>query len=59
MVLYGEEEEEMMEKSKDPVIKEIWDNKIVEEYAPTPKVRKACMGELFGYWATFPIFIED
>ena len=43
MVLYGEEEEEMMENSKDPVIKEIWDNKIVEEYAPTPKVRKACM----------------
>ena len=39
MVLYGEEEEEMMQKSTDPVIKRIWDEKIVEEYAPTPKVR--------------------
>ena len=38
MVLYGEEEEEMMEKSADPVIRRIWDEKIVEEYAPTPKV---------------------
>ena len=38
MVLYGEEEEEMMQKSTDPVIKRIWDEKIVEEYAPTPKV---------------------
>ena len=39
MVLYGEEEEEMMQKSTDPVIKRIWDEKIVEEYAPTPKVQ--------------------
>ena len=38
MVLYGEEEEEMMQKSADPVIRRIWDEKIVEEYAPTPKV---------------------
>ena len=38
MVLYGEEEEEMMQKSTDPVIKQIWDGKIVEKYAPTPKV---------------------
>ena len=38
MVLYGEEEEEMMEKSADPVIRRIWDEKVVEEYAPTPKV---------------------
>jgi hypothetical protein len=38
MVLYGEEEEEMMAKSTDPVIKRIWNEKIVTEYAPTPKV---------------------
>ena len=38
MVLYGEEEEEMMQRSTDPVIRRIWDEKIVEEYAPTPKV---------------------
>ena len=38
MVLYGEEEEEMMQKSADPVIRRIWDEKIVEEYAPTPRV---------------------
>ena len=38
MVLYGEEEEEMMAKSKDPVIKRIWNEKYVEEYAPIPKV---------------------
>ena len=37
MVLYGEEEEEMMQKSADPVIKRIWDEKMVEEYAPSPK----------------------
>ena len=39
MVLYGEEEEEMMQKSTDPVIKQIWEEKIVEEYSPSPKVR--------------------
>ena len=43
MVLYGEEEEEMMQKSADPVIRRIWDEKIVEEYAPTPKVRTPLM----------------
>ena len=43
MVLYGEEEEEMMEKSADPVIRRIWDEKIVEEYAPTPKARTILM----------------
>jgi len=38
MVLYGEEEEEMMAQSTDPVIKTIWDDKVVVDYSPTPKV---------------------
>ena len=40
MVLYGEEEEEMMAQSEDPVVRRIWQEKIVTEYSPTPKVRK-------------------
>ena len=40
MVLYGEEEEEMMAQSKDPIVKTIWDKKIVEEYSPMPKVKR-------------------
>ena len=38
MVLYGEEEEEMMAQSTDPVIKKVWDDKVIEEYHPTPRV---------------------
>ncbi len=38
MVLYGEEEEEMMAQSQDSVIKAIWTGKQVVDYAPTPKV---------------------
>lgn len=37
MVMYGEEEEEMMAVSTDPVIQQIWDGKIVAEYSPTPQ----------------------
>ena len=48
MVLYGEEEEEMMQKSTDPVIRRIWDGKIVEEYAPTPKVNADGLCERHG-----------
>lgn len=40
MVLYGEEEEEMMARSTDPVIKTIWNDKYVAEYSPTPKVKQ-------------------
>ena len=38
MVLYGEEEEEMMAESTDPVIQTIWREKIVTPYSPTPQV---------------------
>ena len=38
MVLYGEEEEAMMARSTDPVIKKIWQDKDVVEFSPTPKV---------------------
>ncbi len=40
MVLYGEEEEVMMAQSQDPIIKAIWQGKLVEEYAPMPKVER-------------------
>jgi len=38
MVLYGEEEQEMMAESTDPIISTIWNKKYVAEYAPTPQV---------------------
>jgi hypothetical protein len=38
MVLYGEEEEVLMSVSKDPVIKKIWNDKLIVEYASTPNV---------------------
>ncbi len=50
MVLYGEEEEEMMAQSEDPVVKEIWDRKIVEEYSPTPQVKAT--------WKTYKLIVE-
>ena len=52
MVLYGEEEEEMMQKSTDPVIKRIWDEKMVEEYAPSPKVSNDALSSArsFNVW---------
>ena len=39
MVLYGEEEEEMMANSNDPIIKTIWQSKIEAEYSPVPQIR--------------------
>ena len=44
MVLYGEEEEEMMAASEDPVIKRIWNEKYVEVYSQTPKIDKVFDG---------------
>lgn len=38
MVLYGEEEEEMMAESTDPIIQIIWRDKIVTEYSQVPQV---------------------
>jgi hypothetical protein len=38
MVMYGEEEEARMAVSTDPIIKKIWDDKIVVEYSSTPMV---------------------
>merc|ERR1712198_221261 len=35
MVLYGEEEEEMMASSEDAVIRRIWDEKNIKPYSPT------------------------
>ena len=44
MVLYGEEEEEMMAASEDPVIKRIWNEKYVEVYSQTPKIDRVFDG---------------
>ena len=50
MVLYGEEEEEMMAASEDPVIKRIWNEKYVEVYSQTPKGRYLCeVCKLMGF----------
>ncbi len=41
MVLYGEEGEVMMAQSQNPIIRTIWEDKIVEDFAPIPKVFKS------------------
>jgi hypothetical protein len=38
MVLYGEEEEQMMKESTDPITHTIWEKKTVVEYQPVPDV---------------------
>ena len=51
MVLYGEEEEEMMANSEDPVIRKIWDDKIVAEYSQVPQIRPVYEGnKVFIDW---------
>ena len=45
MILYGEEEEDMMANSQDPIIKKIWSGKIVVPYAPVPDVSGVYKGE--------------
>ena len=39
MVLYGEDEERLMQQSQDPIIQTIWREKIEEPYRPVPPVR--------------------
>ena len=48
--MYGEEEEEMMASSKDPVIQKIWNEKILASYAPVP--------DIFGVYKGEKIFID-
>jgi len=52
MVLYGEEEEEMMAESPDPVIQRIWQEKEVKPYSPTvAEVDSVLVGEsIFIDW---------
>ncbi|XP_059088023.1 glutamate receptor ionotropic, NMDA 2D-like isoform X1 [Tigriopus californicus] len=45
MVLYGEEEEEMMAESTDPVIQVIWRDKIVTEYSQVPQIEGVYLGK--------------
>ena len=45
MVLYGEEEEEMMANSEDPIIRTIWNNKIVAPYNAVPQIRPVYEGK--------------
>ena len=45
MVLYGEQEEQILEESQDPIKKAIWEGKVVEEYSPTPKLGLVYRGE--------------
>ena len=46
----GEEEEEMMASSKDPIIQKIWNEKILASYAPVP--------DIFGVYKGEKIFID-
>ena len=45
MVMYGEEEEEMMASSKDPVISKIWKGIIEVKYKPVPDIYGVFKGE--------------
>ena len=45
MVLYGEEEEEMMANSEDPIIQTIWNEKIVAPYNAVPQIRPVYEGK--------------
>ena len=44
MVLYGEEEEEMMANSEDPIIQTIWNEKIVAPYNAVPQIKQGVYG---------------
>ena len=48
--MYGEEEEEMMASSKDPVIQTIWKEKNVVPYAPVP--------DIFGVYKGEKVFVD-
>ena len=51
MVLYGEEEEELMANSEDPIIQTIWNDKIVAEYNQVPQIRPVYEGKkIFIDW---------
>ncbi len=51
MVLYGEEEQTMMAQSEDPIIKTIWEEKYIAEYAPVPKIDGVYKGtDVFIDW---------